>query len=391
MDRRTFLTSTAILGATAALSGCGGGGDSTDRTVSATSLKGKQAVLDKLLQDFMTKTGVPGATVSLLNTNEEIVSVAGVRVLGRPEKILEADSFHLGSNTKSMLAMLILHSAELGELKLETPIYSLLPNLKSTGKAAYANVTLEQLLSHQAGIEPLLVVQDIEETLPVFDGTVTEQRRQALVFLTARDPIAAPGASFVYSNGGYAVAAAVLEAVTGQTYERLLDERLLTPLGSRGTVGWPGLTNPAAPYGHYFDAGVFTPFEPNDPRAVFRPALTPAGNISMPIRNYANYLRAHLSALRGEASKVLSRASYQRMHRAIPGTQFGYALGWATDGKDKLGAQVDNHYGSTDIFGCYALVQPAKNRAVAVIVNGEKPPFDEPISSLAYAILALTD
>jgi D-alanyl-D-alanine carboxypeptidase len=203
--------------------------------------------------------------------------------------------------------------------------------------------------------------------------------------------VATPGASFAYSNGGYAAAAAVLETVTGKSYERLIDERLFAPLSIKGAIGWPGQASAAAPYGHLFDGTAFAPLAPDEPIAQFRPALTPAGNVSMNVVDYARYLRAHLSALRGEAAKALTNASYQRMHRAIAGTQFGYALGWATDGKDKQQQQVTYHYGSTDIFGCYALVQPAKNRAVAVMVNGEKPPFDEALGALSYAILALLD
>jgi D-alanyl-D-alanine carboxypeptidase len=388
MHRRTFLSNTILLGSSLAIYGCGGGEEVPTR---ARPLSSKQAELDQLVRDFLAKTGVPAASVALLNTSEEIVSVSGVRVLGQSAKVQATDAFHVGSNAKSMLAMLVMRSVELGELRLETPIYDLVPQLRATGKTAYANVTLEQLLSHRAGIEPLLVTQDIEETLPQFDGSATEQRKQALAFLTAREPVATPGASFVYSNGGYAVAAAVLETVTAKSYERLIEERLFVPLNIRGTIGWPGQTSTAAPYGHLFDGTAFTPLAPDEPIAQFRPALSPAGNVSMNVMDYTRYLRAHLSALRGETAKALTNASYQRMHRAIAGTQFGYALGWATDGKDKQQQQLNYHYGSTDIFGCFALIQSAKNRAVAVMVNGEKPPFDEPISSLAYAILALLD
>lgn len=388
MHRRTFLSGAIMLGSGLVLYGCGGGGDAPARTA---PLSSKQGALDQLARDFLAKTGVPGVSVALLNTSEEIVAASGVRVLGQPAKLLATDAMHIGSNAKSMLAMLVLRSEELGELRLETPIYDLLPQLRSTGKAAYARVTLEQLLSHRAGIEPLLVTQDIEETLAQFEGDASDQRRQALVFLTAREPVAPPGASFVYSNGGYAVAAAVLETVTGKSYERLIEERLFSPLGVNGTIGWPGQATAAAPYGHLFVNGSFTPLTPDEPIAQFRAALSPAGNVSMNVIDYARYLRAHLAALRGESSKALNNANYQRMHRAIAGTQFGYALGWATDGKDKQQQQADYHYGSTDIFGCFAIVQPAKNRAVAVMVNGEQPPFDEPISSLSYAILSLLD
>jgi D-alanyl-D-alanine carboxypeptidase len=386
MNRRLFVGASVALGASFTISGCGSAdGDSSPL------LANKQAPLDKLLTEFMTKTGVPGAAVSLMNTRNSIQQVAGVRVLGKSEKIMADDAFHIGSNVKSMLAMLVMRSVELNELKLDTPIYQLVPSLKGSGNPAYANVTLENLLSHRAGIETLLDVPSIEEILPVFTGTAVEQRRQALVFLTSQEPIGAPGASFNYSNGSYACAAAVLEAVTGKSYEQLLTERLFLPLGLKGTVGWPGQAVAAAPYGHYFFDGVFEPFDPNDPRSAFRPALTPAGNVSMNVFEYTRYLTAHLKALRGLESKGLTKASYDRLHQAIPAADFGYALGWATDGKDKQNQQLDYHYGSTDIFGCFALLQPAKNRAVAVMVNGEKPPFEEPISTIAYAILSLLD
>jgi CubicO group peptidase (beta-lactamase class C family) len=388
MRRRTFLSSTILLGSGLALYGCGGGEDPSTRVP---PLSSKQAALDQLVRDFLARTGVPGVSAALLTTSEEIVSVSGVRVLGEPAKILVNDAFHIGSNAKSMLAMLIMRSVELGELYLEAPIYDLVPQLRSTGQPAYASVTLEQLLSHRAGIEPLLFRQDIEEILPPFKGSAIEQRRQTLAFLMTRDPVATPGASFVYSNGGYAAAAAVLEAVTGKSYERLIDERVFTPLGIKGTIGWPGQAVAAAPYGHLFDGATFTPLAPDELTAQFRPALSPAGNVSMNVIDYAKYLRAHLSALRGGTAKSLTNASYQRLHRAIAGTQFGYALGWATDGKDKQQQQVTYHYGSTDIFGCYALLQPAKNRAVAVMVNGEKAPFEGPLGNLSYAILALLD
>jgi hypothetical protein len=44
-----------------------------------------------------------------------------------------------------------------------------------------------------------------------------------------------------------------------------------------------------------------------------------------------------VSAVLGDESKGLTKASYERLHRAIPGAEFGYALGWATDGKDEQG------------------------------------------------------
>ena len=385
MRRRQFIQLPIAIGGAAFLSACGSSGEIAPIT--------KQADLDALASSFVANTGIPGIVISLLNTKSQIVSAAGIRRVGKTDKIQISDTFHIGSNAKSMLAMLVMRSVELGELSLDVPIYNLLPKLKQSGLSAYSNVTIDQLLSHKAGLVELLVTSEIDEVLPVFEGSAVQQRQKALEFLLAREPIAPAGTAFVYSNAGYAVVAAVLEARTGLSFEQLLEQRLFKPLGITGSFGWPGQTSPNAVYGHLFDQSTFIPLEPDDARAAFRPAITPAGNVSMSMLSYSTYLRAHLSALRSEASTALTIASYQRLHRppidSVRDAPFSYALGWVTDGKDNSGDQADWHYGSTDIFGCYAVLQPSKNRAVAIAVNGEKPPFDDALRSLAYQAIAL--
>jgi CubicO group peptidase (beta-lactamase class C family) len=191
IDRRSFIRTSAAFTSVLALPACGSGDDSP-------LLANKQAALDKQITEFMAKTGVPGAAVSLMNTRNSIQQVAGVRELGKSPKVVGGDSFHIGSNAKSMLAMLIMRSVELNELKLETPIYQLVPSLKSSGKSAYANVTLENLLSHRAGIETLLDVPSIEKNIACFfwhssvaatAGIGISDKQSRLAFLALRSII----------------------------------------------------------------------------------------------------------------------------------------------------------------------------------------------------------
>lgn len=63
------------------------------------------------------------------------------------------DRFHIGSNTKAMTAFVIAKYVEKGKLKWSTKFFDLFPDLKKTSKPDYYNITLEELISHQARIQ----------------------------------------------------------------------------------------------------------------------------------------------------------------------------------------------------------------------------------------------
>jgi len=85
-------------------------------------------------------------------------------------------------------------------------------------------------------------------------GTGTERRHAFAAWVLLRPPAGRPG-KFMYSNGGYGIAAALAEHATGSSWERLLQQRLFDRLGIPALavrIGWPGLAG-AAPWGHVAD------------------------------------------------------------------------------------------------------------------------------------------
>ena len=67
-----------------------------------------------------------------------------------------------------------------------------------------------------------------------------ESTDQPVAELLALDSDVSRGA-YAYSNGGFVVAGAMLEELTGETWESLLTRRVLTPLGMTSTgFGAPG-------------------------------------------------------------------------------------------------------------------------------------------------------
>jgi CubicO group peptidase (beta-lactamase class C family) len=131
--------------------------------------------------------------------------------------------FNLGSMNKMFTAVAIAQLAQAGKLRFEDTIGRHLPYYPN--KDAAARVTVHQLLTHTSGIGNIF-------------GPAYEARRDALLrvadymALFAAEPLRSePGARFEYSNGGYIVLGAIVERVSGQSYDDYVRRHIFEPAG----------------------------------------------------------------------------------------------------------------------------------------------------------------
>ena len=135
--------------------------------------------------------------------------------------------FELRSITKQFTALLVLQLVNEGKLALDGHISDYLPYYrKDTG----AKVTIHHLLSHTSGI-PNFIAE------PGFlDGPASRRHYTVQEFAQQHcsgDLQFEPGTKFAYSNSGYFLLGAILEEVSGKSYEDLLDQRIFRPLGMK--------------------------------------------------------------------------------------------------------------------------------------------------------------
>jgi CubicO group peptidase (beta-lactamase class C family) len=136
--------------------------------------------------------------------------------------------FRLGSITKQFTSMLIMQLLNEGKIALDGKPSDYLPYYrKDTGE----KVTVHNLLVHNSGIPSYTskpnFFQDISRDPYGVEEFVKKYCSDDLEF--------EPGEKFSYNNSGYFLLGAIIEEITGKTYEEVLKERIFDPLGMKNT------------------------------------------------------------------------------------------------------------------------------------------------------------
>ena len=133
--------------------------------------------------------------------------------------------FLLGSTSKQFTGLAIQQLIAQGRLSSDDTVGVL---LRSSGgeTSPLAGVTVRQLLSHTSGISTAAGTADVFDPTPSFTSLADETRH-----LLRTAPDARPGAAFEYSNANYTLLGAILESVTGRSFEAALQSLVAGPLG----------------------------------------------------------------------------------------------------------------------------------------------------------------
>ncbi|MCU1681055.1 MAG: alkaline D-peptidase [Amycolatopsis sp.] len=197
---------------------------------SAAAQSGATAQLTQLARNLV-DAGAPGVIVRVDDGRGHSVEIVEQARWAERDHPLEAgDEFRVGSNTKTMMATLVLQLVGEGKLALTDPVEKWLPGQVPNGGA----ITLRMLLNHTSGLydytgDPALVKSIVGK----------DQRHWTSVELLAvgvkNPPLFAPGTNWSYSNTDYVAIGAVLERVTGASLADLIRERITRPLNLKHT------------------------------------------------------------------------------------------------------------------------------------------------------------
>ena len=308
---------------------------------------------DAVLKQAFKDTG-PGAAAIVVRDGR--VVYRGASGLGNVEKKtpLQADAvFRLGSVTKQFTSLAIMMLVEQGKIGLQDPIDKYLPGYPMQGRA----VTVEHLLTHTSGIQSYTDIPGYMQKKVQADLTV-----QQLVDGFKNEPMQfEPGTRYRYNNSGYVLLGAIIEKVSGQTYEAFVADRIFRPLGM--THSYYGTDEPkiAKFVNGYSDGG-----KPARVLSMTQPYA--AGSLLSTVDD----LTVWDAALYTE--KLVKRTSLERIwtpYRLADGTTTGYGYGWQM--ATLRGRGTMEHGGGIFGFSTYVMRMPGDRVYVAVLCNSDSP------------------
>jgi CubicO group peptidase (beta-lactamase class C family) len=308
------------------------------------------------------KADAPGATVIVVKDGKTILRKAyGLADVERKLALAPDTPMRLGSITKQFTSTAILMLVDEGKIKLDDDITVYLPDYPTQGK----KITIEHLLTHTSGI--------VSYTgKPGYSGAMQKDVTvQQMVDSFKNDPLDfTPGSRYKYNNSGYFLLGAIIEKVSGQTYDKFVEQRIFVPLGMSRSA-YEGHERDKAPRAQGYSR-VPEGFQPAKPISMTQPYA--AGSLVSTVDDLARWDAAVSSG------KLLKAASWQRAftpYTLITGSSTGYGYGWETG--TLRGTQMIGHGGGIPGFNTFALRLPAEKLYVAVLSNTDSglPPAAE--------------
>jgi CubicO group peptidase (beta-lactamase class C family) len=182
------------------------------------------AAIDELVKKTY-KPGEPGAAVLVVKDGKTILRKGYGMANMELGVAIEPDMiFRLGSITKQFTAVATLMLAEQGKLSISDEITKYLPDYPTRGH----KITIEHLLTHTSGIKSYT---SIPEWRPQWRKDVSLKE---MIDLFKDKPMDfAPGERWSYNNSGYVLLGAIIEKVSGQSYQDFIEKNIFAPLGMK--------------------------------------------------------------------------------------------------------------------------------------------------------------
>ncbi|WP_433664004.1 serine hydrolase domain-containing protein [Nocardia sp. CA-128927] len=351
-----------------------------------------RAKVTAALHNLISADHLPGAQVVVTEHGQVWTANAGAGNLEQGTPFPDNAQVRIASNTKTFVATVMLQLVAEGKVELDAPVERYLPGVVHGPGIDGNHITIRNMLQHNSGI-PEYAAEFGVTPKPGQIETHNEQVRWGITDMdeVVRNALTAPadfepGAQWAYSNTNYALAAMVIERITGSSIGAEITHRIIEPLGLLDTY-YP---NPdetdirgAHPLGYSQIDGKLVDYT--------RQNVTSAGAAGAMVSTGAD-LNRFFTALLNE--NLLPPAQLAEMKHTVPlpvpGPPVGYGLGLMSQqlscGKDSWG-----HGGDIDGFETRGGVT-SDGRSVTVIVN-QVPDAPEPtrnINQIVDTVLCAT-
>ena len=291
----------------------------------AQSIPELQQQIDKILKD----THTPGVSVAIVHRDgPEWVTALGKADVAAGRDATAWTLFRIGSTSKAFASLSILKLVREGKVSLDDPIRKIIPEIGFDNQwEATDPVRVVNLLEHTTGWDDMHLREYAKDAPGMSLREGLEYGRSSRV---SRWP---PGTRMSYCNTGPAVAAYIVEKISGQRFEDYVEQNFFLPIGMKSAT--------------YFkpDAAIATTLYHNDgktPYPYWNITYRPAGAINASAQDMAAYVQFYLNRGMVNGVQLVPAADIDRMENP--------ASTWAAHEGLKAGYGLSNYWSFQDGF-----------------------------------------
>ena len=336
-----------------------------------------QGAVEKIRQEH----GVPALGIALVN-REEIEWTAGLGLASLEQKTPadEHTLFRIGSISKMFVGIAVLQLVEQGRLNINVRLSDLAPEIAFNNPWEETHpVRLVHLLEHTSGWPDLSLAEF------AYQAPDTMTLKEALDYRPeTRTSRWVPGTRTAYCNIGPAIAAYIIEKITGQTFEDYVQQHIFDPLQMTSSTFFASA--------RYQQKGA-TLYVNNRPQDYWQIIMRPAGAINSSAQDMAQFLLMLLQDGSYNQQKIISESSLKRMeiHKSTLGSSLGLTAGYGiynyTSGHGGFQVAFHGHNGGMEGAQAELAYAPQLGAGYVFMINTTNPAAMNKISQVMRAYL----
>ena len=321
-------------------------------------------VLDAWIAARVIDREQPGLSIGVVYDQQLIWSKGyGFADLEKKSPATPATLYRIASISKLFTSSAVLQLRDAGRLTLDDPVTRHLPWFKIRNKHPEGpSVTIRHLLTHTSGLPR-------EATGVNWSDMSFPGREEMIRGISGQETVFPSETEWKYSNLALSLAGEIVMSVSGEPWNRYIENRILTPLGMSSTRTLPERDTPGLAVGYSRRVpGVARQVRPFVDIAAERPA----GNIASNVEDLARFLALQMRDGPQGGSQVLKGSTLREMHRVQwlrPDWSGGWGLGFSVR---RAGSQVRiGHGGSLPGHRTQIEFAPAEKLGVIVLTNAD--------------------
>ncbi len=306
----------------------------------------------------------PGLAVAVVEGDRIIFAEGfGYRDVAHRLPVTAHTQFYIASTTKSFTATAAKLLADEGKIDLDVPVKTYLPELKLPPPLAPEQISLRDLLTHRHGIG--------NEALE-FRTATTGQYDTDEIFRLLREHTRVLAPTFNYSNVGYIITSYAMQKATGDTWQEIIQRRLLDPLRLNETTCYASKikagTDYAIPY--LAEGGQFIelPYKQDN-------TMHAAGGMASSATDLARWLVVNMNGGKLAGRQVIPTAVLEetlapqidQKRTFYKFDRYAYGLGWNIANYE--GDKLVHCFGTYEGFRPHISFMPAHRLGVVVLAN----------------------